>query len=73
MPFGDLERENPGPLEVVIRFELPAPIRVEKLLMAGFGRSRSVVRAMVDSGRIRVPMAIDAKACEDFALFVTTS
>jgi hypothetical protein len=27
---------------------------------------------MVASGRIRLPMAIDAKAREDFTLFVTT-
>ena len=69
-PSCDLEREDPAPLEVLIRFELPAPIRVEKLLTAGFGLSRSAVRDMVDSGRIRLPMAIDAKAREDFTLFV---
>jgi hypothetical protein len=28
---------------------------------------------MVDSGRIRLPMAIDAKAREDFTLFVITT
>jgi hypothetical protein len=28
---------------------------------------------MVDSGRIRLPMAIDAKAREDFTLFVITA
>jgi hypothetical protein len=28
---------------------------------------------MVDSGRIRLPMAIDAKAREDFILFVITT
>jgi hypothetical protein len=70
MPFYDLECEDPAPLEVIIRFELPAPIRVEKLLTAGFGLSRSAVRGMVDSGRVRLPLAIDAKAREDFALFV---
>ena len=57
-------------LKVVIRFELPVPIRVEKLLATGFGLSRSAVRGMVDSGRIRLPMAIDAKARDDFTLFV---
>ena len=36
-------REDQGPLEVIVRFRLPAPIRVEKLLMTGFGLSRSVV------------------------------
>jgi hypothetical protein len=30
------------------------------------------VRGMVDSGRIRLPMAIDAKAREDFTLVVIT-
>jgi hypothetical protein len=73
MPFYELEREDAAPLKVVIRFELPAPIRVEKLLTAGFGMSRSAVRGMVDSGRIRLPMAIEAKAREDFTFFVTNS
>ncbi len=40
---------------------------------AGFGLSRSAVRGMVDSGRIRLPLAIDAKAREDFTLFVITT
>jgi hypothetical protein len=70
MPFYDLGREDPAPLEVVIRFELPAPVRVEKLLTAGFGLSRPAVRGMVDSGRIRLPVPIDAKVREDFTLFV---
>jgi len=73
MPFYELERGDPAPFEVVIRFELPAPIRVEKLLMAGLGLSRSAVRGMVDSGHIRLPMAVDARAREDFALFVITA
>src|SRR5215813_8185637 len=64
------EREDPAPLKVIIRFELPVPIRVEKPLATGFGLSRSAVRGMVDSGRIRLPMAIDAKAREDFTFFV---
>jgi hypothetical protein len=70
MPFYELERADPTPLEVVVRFEFPAPIRVEKLLMAGFGLSRSAARGMVDSGRIRLPMAVNARACEDFTAFV---
>ena len=70
MPFCELQREDPAPLKVIIRFELPVPIRVEKLLTTGFGLSRTAVRGMVDSGRIRLPMAIDAKAREDFTLFV---
>jgi len=73
MPFYELEREDPVAFEVVIRFELPAPIRVEKLLTTGFSLSRSTVRGMVDSGRVRLPMAIDAKAREDFTLFVITT
>ncbi|WP_433274265.1 DUF1062 domain-containing protein [Actinosynnema sp. CS-041913] len=64
MPFHELEDSG---LEVVVRFELPAPVRVEKLLMAGFGLSRSAVRGMVDTGRIRLPMAVDAKVREDFS------
>jgi hypothetical protein len=35
MPSGELEREDPAPLKVIIRFGLPAPIQVEKLLAAG--------------------------------------
>lgn len=72
MPFYELEHADPAPLEVVIRFELPAPIRVERLLMAGLGLSRSAVRGMVDAGLIRLPMAVDARAREDFTLFVMT-
>jgi hypothetical protein len=66
----ELEREDPAPLKVIIRFELPVPIRVEKLLATGFGLSRSAVRGMVDSGRICLPMTIDAKAREDFTLLI---
>ena len=72
MPSREPEREDPAPLTVLVRFELPVPIRVEKLLTTGFGLSRSAVRAMVDSGRIRLAMAIDAKAREDFTLFVSS-
>ena len=72
LPFYELEREDSAPLEVVVRFELPAPIRVGKLLTAGFGLSRSAVRGMVDAGRIRLPLPIDAKAREDLTLFVIT-
>jgi hypothetical protein len=72
MPFYELEREDPAPFKVIIRFELPVPIRVEKLLMTGLGLSRSAVRGMVDSGRIRLPMAIDAQAREEFTFVITT-
>jgi hypothetical protein len=73
MPPGELERADPAPLKVTVSFELPAPIRVERLLTTGFGLSRPVVRGMVYSGRIRLPMAIDAKAREDFTVFVFTT
>jgi hypothetical protein len=73
MPFYQLERSDSAPFEVVVRFELPVPVRVEKLLMAGFGLSRSATRGMVDSGRIRLPMAVDARAHADFTLFVITT
>jgi hypothetical protein len=72
MPCGR-GREGPGPLEVIVRFELPVPIRVEKLLMTGFGLSRSVVRDMAASGRVCLPMAVGAKAREDFAFFVNAT
>jgi hypothetical protein len=72
MPSGR-GRADPGPLEVIVRFELPVPIRVEKLLMTGYGLSRSVVRDMAASGRVRLPMAVDAKAREDFAFFVNAT
>jgi hypothetical protein len=70
MPGRELEREDLAPLEVIIRFELPAPIRVEKLITTGFNLSRSAVRGMVESGRLRLPMAIDAKAREGFTFLI---
>jgi hypothetical protein len=73
MPPGELERADPVPLTVTVRFELPVPIRVEKLLTAGLGLSRPAVRGLVYSGRIRLPMAIDAKAREDFTFTVSTA
>ncbi len=70
MPFYELEGADAAAFEVVVRFELPAPVRVEKLLTAGFGLSRSAVRGLVASGRIRLPPAVDAKAREDFTFVV---
>jgi hypothetical protein len=70
MPGRELERKDLAPLEVIIRFELPAPIRVEKLITTGFNLSRSAVRGMVESGRLRLPMAIDAKAREGFTFLI---
>jgi hypothetical protein len=69
LPFYEIEKD-PKPLEVVVRFELPAPIRAGKLLMAGFGLSRPAVTRMVGSGRILLPMAVDARVRGDFTLSV---
>jgi len=69
LPFYEIEKET-EPLKVLVRFELPAPIRAEKLVMAGFGLSRSAVKRLVDSGRIRLPLALDARARGDFLLEV---
>ncbi|WP_228122748.1 DUF1062 domain-containing protein [Saccharothrix syringae] len=69
LPFYDLEQAS-SPLEVFVRFELPAPVRVGKLLTAGFGLSRAAVRGMVDSGRIHLPAGVDAKVREDFTFLV---
>jgi hypothetical protein len=62
--------DDPAPLRVLISFELPAPVRVERLLMLGLGVSRAEVRRMVADGRIRLPLALDAKAYQDFELTV---
>lgn len=64
----------PGPfrLEVLVSFELPAPVRVERLLMHGLGLSRTAVRRMVGDGRIRLPMHLtpEARTHQDFELHV---
>jgi hypothetical protein len=65
LPFYEIEHAD-EPLEVFVRFELPAPIRVEKLLTKGFGLSRSAMKRLVDEGRISLPMALDARARQDF-------
>ncbi|MFI9012296.1 DUF1062 domain-containing protein [Actinosynnema sp. NPDC053489] len=72
MPFYDLAAD-PGPLEVVVRFELPVPVRVERLLMAGFRLSRGAVRGLVGSGRVRLPVAVDAKVRADFTFVVAAT
>jgi hypothetical protein len=66
MPFHS--PDDPAPLKVLISFELPAPIRVERLLMLGLGISRTAVRRMHADGRIRLPigLALDAKVHQDF-------
>ncbi len=70
MPSCELECEDPAPLNVTVRFGLPAPIRVEKLIATGFSLSRSAVRGMAEAGCIRLPIAIGAKAREDFTFSV---
>ena len=62
--------DDPTPLEVLVSFELPAPVRVERLLMLGLGLSRSGVRRLVGDGHIRLPLALDAKAHQDFELTI---
>jgi hypothetical protein len=62
--------DDRAPLTVLISFELPVPVRVERLLMLGLGRSRAEVRRMAAEGRIRLPLALDAKAYQDFELTV---
>ncbi|MGW2547521.1 DUF1062 domain-containing protein [Kitasatospora sp. NPDC001574] len=62
--------DGPTPLTVLVGFELPVPVRVERLLGLGLGLSRTQVRRMVGDGRIRLPLAPDAKAHEDFELTV---
>lgn len=61
---------EPESLRVLIRFELPAPVRVDRLLMLGLGLSRGEVRRMVAEGRIHLPFGLDAKAHQDFELTV---
>ncbi|WP_225834582.1 DUF1062 domain-containing protein [Streptomyces sp. NK08204] len=62
--------DDPTPLKVLVSFELPAPVRVERLLVLGLGLSRAQVRRMVGDGRIHLPLALDAKAHQDFELAV---
>lgn len=64
--------DHPTALKVLIRFELPAPVRVELLLMRGLGLSRGEVRRLVAIGRIHLPpsLALDAKAHQDFEFVV---
>jgi hypothetical protein len=71
MPF--CPPDDPAPLGVLISFELPVPVRVERLLTLGLGLSRAEVRRMVADGRIRLPVALDAKAHQDFELTVDGS
>ncbi|MDT7785336.1 MAG: hypothetical protein QOF58_3755 [Pseudonocardiales bacterium] len=68
LPFYEVEKATER-LEVLVRFELPAPIRVEKLLTKGFGLSRPAVKRMAEDGRISLPMAVDARARADFSFY----
>jgi len=65
--------DDPAPLTVLIGFGLPAPVRVERLLTLGLGLSRAEVRRMAADGRIGLPLALDAKAHQDFELTVDGS
>ncbi|MGW2378046.1 MULTISPECIES: DUF1062 domain-containing protein [Kitasatospora] len=62
--------DDPSPLSISVGFELPAPIRVERLLQLGLGLSRAEVRRLVADGWIRLPFAPDAKAHQDFELTI---
>ncbi|GAB2832878.1 DUF1062 domain-containing protein [Lentzea nigeriaca] len=66
LPFYDVQHDT-APLDVLVRFELPAPVRVEKLLTKGLGLSRPAVKRLVDEGRIRLPTALDARVRADFS------
>jgi hypothetical protein len=68
MPF--CPPDDPAPLGVLISFELPVPVRVERLLTLGLGLSRAEVRRMFADGRIRLPLALDAKARQTFEFTV---
>lgn len=72
LPFYEVEKE-PEPLDVFVRFEIPAPIRAGKLLTEGFGLSRSAAKRLVDAGRIHLPMALDARVRADFRLRIQSS
>jgi hypothetical protein len=62
--------DDPTPLKVLVSFEVPAPIRVERLLMLGLGLSRTEIRRMVGDGRIHLHLALDVKAHQDFELTI---
>ncbi|MEV0208437.1 DUF1062 domain-containing protein [Streptomyces sp. NPDC050788] len=67
-PQPDLD--DPRPLAVQVRFELPAPVRVERLLMVGLGLSRTAIRRLVADARIHLPLAPRARTRRDFELTV---
>jgi hypothetical protein len=55
LPFIELEQGTLADTEVFVHFELPVPIRVERLLMEGLGLSRGRVRTLIGEGLIRLP------------------
>jgi hypothetical protein len=69
VPFSALE--DLVPITVLVRFELPAPIRLEKILMLGFGIRRPQLRGMIAAERLQLPAAVDAKLRDDFTMTVT--
>lgn len=72
LPFYDPDAPDSARSEIAVRvcFELPAPIRVDRLLQLGLGLGRTRVKRMVADGRVTLPLRLDAKAREDFALTV---
>ncbi|MFD7643602.1 DUF1062 domain-containing protein [Kitasatospora sp. NPDC059795] len=54
------------PLRIRVAFDLPAPVRVERLLMLGLGLSRPRVRRMLAHGLVLLPPGLGAKAHRDF-------
>jgi len=68
-PFYTLD--DPEPINIIVSFELPASIRLERILMLGFGVSRSQLRSVVASGRVLLPVDLDSKVRDDFTLTVT--
>lgn len=68
IPFVDLEEGIPSDTEIFVRYELPVPIRVERLLMEGLGLSRGRVRTLIEDGLIRLPGRLRAtgRASADF-------
>jgi len=70
LPFHDLD--DPTSLQVFVRFELPAPIRLGKLLTAGFGLSRSTATHLVTTNRLHLPTTLDTRVRADFTFLVTS-
>src|SRR6201996_4971379 len=62
--------DGPAPRRVLISFDLPAPVRVERLLTLGLGLTRAELRRRVADRRIRLPLVLDAKAHQDFEFTV---